>query len=80
MYVILIYMYVIPHEALIWEKIKLYSTILFYIIDILLYYKYYYWTIVYMYNIMYCIKCYICAGFIFALFNHFLSQESSRNI
>lgn len=42
MYVILIYMYVIPHEALIWEKIKLYSTILFYIIDILLYYKYYY--------------------------------------
>lgn len=41
MYVILIYMYVIPHEGLIWEKIKLYSTVLFYI-DILLYYKYYY--------------------------------------
>lgn len=62
MYVILIYMYVIPHEGLIWEKIKLYSTVLFYI-DILLYYKYYYWTIVYMYDLMYCIKCYICAGF-----------------
>lgn len=33
----------------------------------MLYYKYYYLTVVYMYNIMYCIKCYICAGFIFAL-------------
>lgn len=31
MYVILINMYVIPHEGLIWEKIKLYFTILFYI-------------------------------------------------
>lgn len=78
-YVISIYMYVISDEALIWEKIKLYSTILFYI-DILLYYKYYYLTIVYMYNIMYCIKGYNCAGFIFAVFNHFLNQEFSRTI
>lgn len=62
-----------PHEAMIWKQILFYSTFLYILV---LFYKTYYLTMVY---IIYCIKGYICAGFIFALFNHFLNQELSRN-